>query len=145
MPVRTRAVRLQAGHDAHRELTLAGQRANGGRDGAGGDAGDLAEQAATVETVGAQPRWDGEYQLPVRYRREQRRVEPLRPDCEPLGVAAWAEIATLAGEREQVFVCTVVAADSREPVVEHAAGEELVSDLCDDGAPLAYSRLERSS
>jgi len=30
-----------------------------------------------------------------------------------------------------------VAANAREPVVEHAAGEELVSDLRDDGAPWA--------
>ena len=27
------------------------------------------------------------------------------------------------------------AADAREPVLEHPAGEELVSDLCDDGPP----------
>ena len=29
-------------------------------------------------------------------------------------------------------MCTVVAADAREPVVEQAAGEELLSHLCDD-------------
>ena len=48
MPVGARAVRLQAGDDAHRELALAGQRPDGGGDGAGGDARDLAEQATTV-------------------------------------------------------------------------------------------------
>jgi hypothetical protein len=46
MPVRPGAVRLQAGDDPHGEVALAGQRANGGRDGAGGDASNLAEQAA---------------------------------------------------------------------------------------------------
>ena len=45
MPVGARAVRLQAGDDAHRELALAGQRPDGRRDGVGGDAGDLTEQA----------------------------------------------------------------------------------------------------
>jgi hypothetical protein len=89
-------MRLQTRHDAHREVALAGQRANGGRDGAGSDAGDLAEQAAAIQTVGAQPFGDGEHDLPVRHRRERRRVEPLRPDGEPLGVTTWAEVATLA-------------------------------------------------
>ncbi len=43
MSVRPGAMRLQAGHDPHGEVALASQRANGGGDGAGGDAGDLAE------------------------------------------------------------------------------------------------------
>jgi len=46
-----------------------------------------------------------------------------------LGVTARAEVAALAGEREQVLVRAVVAADAREPVIEHAAREELVGDL----------------
>jgi hypothetical protein len=36
-------VRLQARDDPHGEVALAGQCANGGGHGAGGDAGDLAE------------------------------------------------------------------------------------------------------
>ena len=67
MPVNARAVRLPARDDAHRKLALAGQRTDGGGDGAGGDAGDLAEQATTVQTVGAQPLGDGEPHLPVRH------------------------------------------------------------------------------
>jgi len=92
MPVGAGAMRLQTRHDAHREVALAGQRANGGRDGAGGDTRDLAEQAAPVETGGAQPLRDGEHHLPVRHRREQRGVQPLGPDGEALGVAAGAEM-----------------------------------------------------
>ncbi len=42
MPVRTGAVRLQAGHDVDGEVELPRQRANRGGDGAGGDAGNLA-------------------------------------------------------------------------------------------------------
>jgi hypothetical protein len=41
-----------------------------------------------------------------------------------------------------VFGRTVVAADPREPVVEHAAGEELVGDRCDDLAPRAVLARE---
>jgi hypothetical protein len=142
MPVRPGAVRLQAGDDPHGEVALAGQRPDGGRDGAGGDAGDLAEQAAAVQTVGAEPLGDGEHHLPVRHRREECGVEPLRPDRQPLGVTARAEIAALTREREQVFVRTVVTANTREPVVEDAAGEELVGDLCDHGAPWAVLARE---
>jgi hypothetical protein len=47
-------VRLQAGDDPHREVALTRERADGGGDGACGDTGDLAEQAATVEAIGAQ-------------------------------------------------------------------------------------------
>ena len=70
MPIGARAMRLQTGDDAHRELALAGQRPNGGGDGAGGDAGALAKQAAPVQTVGAEPLRDGEYHLPARHGRE---------------------------------------------------------------------------
>ncbi len=101
MPVRPGAVRLPARDDPHGEVALAGQCANGGGHGAGGDAGDLAEQAAAVQTVGAEPLGNGEHHLAVRHRREQGRVQPLRPDRQPLGVTAGAEVAALAREREQ--------------------------------------------
>jgi len=52
-----------------------------------------------------------------------------------LGSAAGAEVAARAGEREQVLVRARVATDAREPVLEHPAGEELLRDLRDDGAP----------
>ena len=60
MPVGPRAVRLQARDDARREIVLTGQRADRGCDRAGGDAGDLAKQAAAIETIGAEPLGDGE-------------------------------------------------------------------------------------
>ena len=49
MPVRLGARRLKARDDPHGEVALAGQQPDGGGDGAGGDAGDLAEQAAAVQ------------------------------------------------------------------------------------------------
>ena len=59
-----------------------------------------------------------------------------------LGVAARTEVAARAREREQILVRAGIAADAREPVLEHAAGEELVSDLCDDGPPGAVFARE---
>ena len=142
MPVGPRAVRLQAGDDPHREVTLTGQRTNRGGDRAGGDPGDLAEQATPIQAIGAEPLRDREDDLPVRYRCEQRGVEPLGPDGEAFGVAAGTEVPTLAGEREQVFVGTGVTPDAREAVLEDAAGEELVRDLADDRAPRAVVARE---
>lgn len=137
MPVRTGAVRLQARDDTHGEVALAGQRANGGRDGAGRDAGDLTEQSSAVETVGAEPLRDREHHLTVRHGRQERGVEPLRPEGQPLRMTAGAEVAALAGEGQQILVRAGIAADAREPVVEHAAREELVGNLRHDGTPRA--------
>src|SRR5674476_119246 len=53
-----------------------------------------------------------------------------------------AEVPALAGEGKQVFVGTGVTPDAREPVLEDAAGEELVRDLADDGAPRAVVARE---
>ena len=95
--------------------------ANGNGDGAGRHAGDLAEQAATVQTAGAEPLRDGEHDLSVRHRREQCRVQPLGPDRSPLGMTARAEVPALAGERKQVLVHTRIAANTYEPVLQHAS------------------------
>ncbi len=48
MPVGARAMGLQAGDDPDREMPLAGQGADGRRDGARRDPGDLAEQASPI-------------------------------------------------------------------------------------------------
>ena len=71
----------------------------------------------------------------VRHRREERGVQPLRPDGEALGVAARAEIPALAREREQVFVPAGVTADAGEAVLQDPTGEELVGHLRDDEPP----------
>jgi hypothetical protein len=72
MPSGARAVRLETGHDPHREVTLPGQRADRGGDRAGGDTGDLAEQASPIQAVRAKPLREGEDHLSVRHGREQR-------------------------------------------------------------------------
>src|SRR5674476_50909 len=137
MPVGARAVRLETGHDPHQEVALTGQRTDRGGDRERGDAGDLAEQASTIQAIRAEPLRDGEDDLPVRHGCEERGVEPLGPDGEAFRVAAGTEVPTLAGEREQVLVGTGVTPDAREAVLEDAAGEELVRDLADHGAPRA--------
>ena len=108
MPVRARAVCLQAGHTPYREVALARQRADRAGEGARGDPGDLAERLSAVETIRAEPLRDGEDDLPVRDGREERGVQPLCPQREPFRVAAGTEVPALAGEREQVFVGTGV-------------------------------------
>jgi hypothetical protein len=88
-------------------------------------------------TVGAQPLGDREHHLSVRHGRQERRVQPLRPDPESPGVATRAEVPALAGEGQQVLVRTDVAADAREVVFEDTAREELVGHLGHDGRPRA--------
>jgi len=73
----------------------------------------------------------------VRHRREERRVQPLGPNREALGVATGAEVPALAGKREQVFVRAGITADAGEAVLEHAAGEELVGHVANHRTPRA--------
>ena len=78
----------------------------------------------------------------MRHGREQGVVQPQAPLGDPLGVTAGAEIAVLAGEGEQILVGAGVAANPGKAVFEHAAGEKLVDDLGDDGAPVAVGGSE---
>ena len=125
VPIGERAVCLEAGHDAHGEIRLAGERTDGGRDGVRTHAGDLAQQSAPIEAVRAEPLGESEHNLPVWYRSQERLIQPLGPDGEPLGVATRAEIPCLAGERQYILMCASVTAHTGEPVVEDAAREEL--------------------
>ena len=77
---------LEAGHDADREMLLAGQGADGGGDGTHRDASNFAQQAPMVETILAEPLGEGEDDLSMRYRREERGAKPLRPDGETFGL-----------------------------------------------------------
>ncbi len=125
MPVGPRAMRLQTGNDANRELTLAGQRANRGRDGAGGDAGDLAEQATTVQTVArsrmgmVRPTWrcgTGARSV-VSSHCVQIAGRLGRATRSSSGTCTRRRGGTRARRRR-----TVVAADAGEAVLQHAAG-----------------------
>jgi hypothetical protein len=100
---------------------------------------------AAVQTVGAEPLGDGEHHLAVRHGREERGLQPLRPDRQPLGVTARTEVAASTREREQILVRARVAADAREPVLEHPAFEERVRDLRDHGPPRACALRDRGA
>lgn len=52
-------------------------------------------------------------------------------------MAARTDVAALAGQGQPVLVRAQVAAEAREPVVEHAEGEVLVGHLRGDGPPWA--------
>jgi hypothetical protein len=103
------------------------------------------EPAAVLRTIGAQPLGDREHHLSVRHGRQERGVQPLRPDRESLGVAPRAEVPALAGEGPQVFGRTGVAAEAREVVCEDTAREEPVSTCATTKRHGPYSRAKRSS
>ena len=52
-------------------------------------------------------------------------------------MAARAEVATLAGERQQILMRTGVAADAREAVLEDTKRQEVVGRLRTDGTARA--------
>ena len=79
MPGRAGAVRLPTRDEADGEFPLAGQRADRGGHSARGNASDLTEQAAPIQTIRAQSLQDGEHHLSVRYGRQQRGYG-LEPD-----------------------------------------------------------------
>ena len=146
VPVRERAVRLDAADETHRERGLSGQGADRGGDRVGGHAGEITEEGPAVEAPGAPALRHREHDLAVRHTGHQERLlQPQSPEREVLGVAAGAEVARLAGKREQVHVRAGVTAHAREAVREHAAGKERVGDFTDDGAPVAVRGAKRSS
>ena len=142
MPVGQRAVGLETGDDPDPEVGLP----RGGADARGDDAGrqprEIAEEGPAVEAVGPEPLGDREDHLAVRDGGEERLVQPEGPAGQPLGVAAGAEVAALAGEGEQVLVGAGVAADAGEAVLQDAAGEKPVDHRGDDGAPRAVGMGE---
>ena len=121
MPGRPGAVRLQGGRDADGKIVLTRPRADGDGDASGGDAGHLAELAAAVQTVGAEPLRDGEHDLPVRHGREERGVQPPGSARQPFGMTARTEVAALARARAQVLLRARVTAKKNHVHVTLAA------------------------
>ena len=75
---------------------------------------------------------------------EQRLLEPQRPEGEPRGMAARAEVPRLARERDEILVPAAggLTPHPREPVRENAAGQELLHHLAHYGPPVAVRRRE---
>ncbi len=145
VPIRQRAVRLDARNDADREIGLARERAHGSCDGPSRNAREVAEECAAVQTPGAEPLRNGEHHLAVRHGREERLLQPKRPQREALGVATEAEVAGLAREREQVLVRAGVTAHTRKAMLEDAAREDLSATSGTTGRHAPYVGAKRSS
>lgn len=140
MPVGARPVRLDARHDADREVRFARERTHRGGHRSRSDSRHIAQQAAPVEAPRAEPLGDRQHHLPVRHRCfQQRLLQPERPEGQPLGVAARTEVARLAREGDEILVPAAggLAPHPREPLGEDAAREELLRHLADHGAPVA--------
>lgn len=90
------------------------------------NAGEVAEQATTIQAVRAQPLGDREHDLPVRDGGQERRVQPLLPEGQP----------------EEVLVRAAIAPDAGATVIEDATREELVGDLAHDRPPRPVRRRE---
>lgn len=122
-----------------------GGRPNEGRDGARRDPGEVPEQASVIEEVRPQALGHGEHHLAVRHRSEQGLLQPDTPHRQALGVAAGTPVAALAGEGEQVLVPAAATAHLGEPVLQDAAGQELLDHLGDDAPPGPQRGANRSS
>ena len=109
--------------DADRETPLTQGRADERGDGARGNPREVGKQGAVVEQVRPEPLGYREHHLPVWYVREQGFLQPQTPKRHALRVATRAEVATLAREREQIFVLAGTTAHAGEAVLEDAAGE----------------------
>ena len=106
-----------------------------------GEAAQVLEQVAVEAEVRAQHLGDAEGEMAVRDGEQDRLGQQRAEELDLLLVAGGAEPAPLAGERQQVLVLAVIAADAGEPALEVAAVEELVDDLRDDGAQEAVAGL----
>ena len=103
---------------------------------------DHHQTAAVVEEVGSEPLGDGQHHLPVGHIGEDRLLEPQTPQRQPFGMATGAEVTALAREGQQQLVLAGAAAHAGEPMLQDAAGEELLDHLGDDGPPGAPAPLE---
>ena len=129
MPVGARAVRLEAGDDPDREVTLARQRADRGRDGAGRDPGDLAEQESTIQTIRAEPlgmvRTTCRCGTGARSVASSHCVQSARRFAWQLG----QKYRHLQENANRYSRAQSSRANAREPVLEDAAGQELVRGI----------------
>ena len=96
--------------------------------------------AALAENA-AQHAGDGEDELAVGDGLADVTGDVLSDHEGPLLVAARAEAAAAAGERDKELVAAPGAADAGEALLQIAAGEELLDGPFDDGAPEAVALL----
>ncbi len=97
-----------------------------------GDAAKLAQPRPMSPEDGAQEPREGEHVLAVPHRREDVRLDPIAVEEHALLVTTWAEVAGLAGVREQIVVPAGVAVDAGEAVVRVAALQKRAAELRDE-------------
>ena len=99
------------------------------------------EQVSVALEVRAQHSWDSQDIMPVRHCGHHLVQDKPSRRLDVLLVARGAEPAALAGERQQVLVLAVVAANPGETALQVAALQEFVHHLGDDRSQDAVARL----
>ena len=106
-----------------------------------GEGAEAFEQAAVTLEIGAEHFGKGQDVMAVGHGGEDAGGEKGGGGLDVLLVARGAEPATLAREGQEIFVATMVTADSDEAAIEVAAVQEFVDDLGHDGADGAETGL----
>ncbi len=136
-----RAERLDRDDQARCDVVAIEDRADARDDGVTRRTGEQAEQAPLALEQPAQDARNREHDVAVRHGLEDLRDDVLREQRRALGLAARAEVASSAGEREQVLGPAVRTADPREAALKPAAGEVGLDGCGDDLAQRVFSRL----
>ena len=100
-------------------------------------------RAALRQAQGLRHLGDGEGEVTVRHREQDRFGDQCAEKLDLLLVAGRTEPASFAGEGKQVFVRTVVTPHAGESVRQVAAVHELVHDFRDDRPQKAVARLKK--
>jgi len=118
-----RTERLDREYETRRDVVAIEDRADARDDRVTRRAGEQAEQAPLALEQPAQDTWNREHDVAVRDGLEDLLDDVLREQRRALGPAARTEVASSAGESEQVLGGAVRAADPREAALQPAAGE----------------------
>ena len=127
-----RAERLDRDHETWRDVVAIEDRADARDDRVASRAGEQAEQAPLALEQPAQDTWNRENDVAVRDGLEDLRHDVLREQRRAHGLAARTEVASPAGEGEQVLGPAVRAANPREAALQPAAGEVGLDGCGDD-------------
>jgi len=127
-----RAERLNREHETRCDVVAIDDRANARDDRVTSRAGEQAKQTPLALEQPAQDTWNRENDVAVRHGLEDLRHDVLREQRRALGLAARTEVASSAGEREQVLGAAVRTTDPREAALQPAAGEVGLDGRGDD-------------
>lgn len=100
-----------------------------------------AEELAVVLEEDAEHFRDSDDVLPDRHFFQDFLLDALGEQNDPLLVAGWAEVSSLAGKREQVLATAGAAPDAREAVAQVAAVEKFADHAADNWTPVSVKLL----